>query len=403
MVIFTKKREVITLSGIGKLGIVGFIASIAFSLTASVWSVYLDSFVNSEVIVGLIVTFLSAISFISYFLFIPTIERLDKAKIYIYSTVALLFVYLLFSVANSIYVLVGFAVIFYIAIAFRITSFGIIVKDNSQKTNLSQNEGVVYTFSNFAWIIGPLIAGFVVAVTGERVVFLLSAFFVLISLFIFRLSKINDNNVKKRLDRHSLKNFVGFFKSKRRIVSYIMAGGVSFWWSLIYIYMPLYIIRGGLSEVWVGYFLFAVPVPLILLEYKFSSIAGRIGFRRMFKFGYFIAFIFSILCFFFASNIFFVLSLLVLASVGMAMLEPTRDAYFFDICRGKQDLRFYGPFNTSIDSFKTLANLVPAVFLIFLPFKYIFLVFGFSMLIFFFISFKTVNVIEGKRKDKKKD
>ena len=180
-----------------------------------------------------------------------------------------------------------------------------------------------------------------------------------------------------------------------------MGGGVNFWWSLIYLFVPLYIIRSGLHVKWVGYFLFAVAIPLILFQYKFSKMAGKIGFKKLFKIGFFIPFFFALLCFF-VGNIYFVLLFLVLASLGLAILEPTTEAYFFDILKGKQSLRFYGPYNTSIDVNHFVGRIISAVLLLFLPFKFVFLFFSVAMFFFFLVSFKTRAIIE-KRRDGKKN
>ena len=89
---------------------------------------------------------------------------------------------------------------------------------------------------------------------------------------------------------------------------------------------------------------------------------------------------------------------LVLAGVGMAMVEPTTEAYFFDVLKGKEELRFYGPYNTAIDVNYFIAEIIAATILIFLPFKFLFILFGLFMLILFLLSFKIKNIIEGKRK-----
>ena len=197
------------------------------------------------------------------------------------------------------------------------------------------------------------------------------------------------------------KNFRDFFRDKDRVKSYLLAGGISFWWILVYIYIPLYIIRQGLASEWVGYFLFAVPIPLILLEFKFAKLAGKIGFKRMFKYGYLIAFVCALVCFF-LSNIYLVFLFLILGSVGMAMLEPSREAYFFDICDGKEHLRFFGPFNTSVDVFKIVAKLLPALLLVYFDFKVIFLLFAFVMFLLFLLSYKIRDVVESKRRKKRR-
>jgi len=41
------------------------------------------------------------------------------------------------------------------------------------------------------------------------------------------------------------------------------------------------------------------------------------------------------------------MALLVLASIGIPMLEPTSEAYFFDILKGDEEYRFYAPYNAT--------------------------------------------------------
>ena len=70
----------------------------------------------------------------------------------------------------------------------------------------------------------------------------------------------------------------------------------------------------------------------------------------------------------------------------------------FDILGGKERYRFYGPFNTSIDFGNFVAKIFGSVLLIFLPFRYLFILFAAFMFIMFLLSFKTKKVIESKRK-----
>jgi len=82
----------------------------------------------------------------------------------------------------------------------------------------------------------------------------------------------------------------------------------------------------------------------------------------------------------------------------MAMLEPTTEAYFFDTIKRKDEDRFYGPYNTSIETGLILGKILPAVLLLFLPFKYIFLLFAGIMFLLFLLSFKAKNIVEGGRR-----
>lgn len=387
----------LVLTGITKLGIVWFIVALAAAHINTIWAVYIDSFVNSPSKVGFIACFLMLIGFIADFTLIPLIEKSKKSRLHAASLFLIAVCYLLFAFTSKFHIFLIIAVFSTILASVRLMSFGIIVKDKSKRSKLSENEGFLYSFANLAWIIGPLSAGFIISRTNEKSVFLIASFFIMLALFLFKIYKIKDIHVKKRIDKNIIKNSFDFFKSSKRRLCYFLGGGVNLWWSFIYIFIPLLIIKSGLPESWVAYFLFAVPIPLILFEYKFSKLAEKKGFKRIFKIGFLTVSLIALACFF-ASNIYIILGLLVLASIGMAMLEPTTEAHFFDICNKEEEQRFYGPYNTTINLHQSFGYGISALVLLFLPFKYLFLIFSFLMLIMFFLSFKIKDVIEKNRK-----
>jgi hypothetical protein len=85
--------------------------------------------------------------------------------------------------------------------------------------------------------------------------FALGIDFFLDSLQNFR-NKRQEYNQKK--EQSAVKKSKGIFKRKERTVAYLLHGGVSLWWAMIYLFIPLYIIENNLSNLWVGYFLFAI-------------------------------------------------------------------------------------------------------------------------------------------------
>ena len=397
---FLRKQKELILSKIGRLGVTCLIFSIAFSLIATIWSLYIDSFVNNASYVGYISAFLTFVSFMSFFLIIPLIEKTDKAKIFSFSLILFAVLYILFAINTKFYVFIILAFIMTILQTLRITSFGIIVKDKSSEKQLSRNEGIMYTFMNAAWVVGPLVAGYLSGKYGVSLVFILASVFIFIAFIFFKFLKIKDKSVKKKVDKNFFKNFKEFFKSRDRRLAYILGGGVNLWWSLIFVFMPLFIIRNNLDVKWVGYFLFAVVVPLISFQYYFSKLAGKVGFKKIFKIGFFIPCFFVLLCFL-VGNIYLIFLFLILASIGLAMVEATTEAYFFDILKGKQDLRFYAPYNTAIDVNHFIGEILAATILVFLPFKFIFLLYSIFMFALFLVSFKVRNIIESKRDGKK--
>lgn len=398
MGVIIKQHELQPHKGITTLSIVGMVVAFSAATVNTIWALYLDSFFNSEVAVGFFSAFLTIVAFASYFFFIPIIEKRDKAKIYAFSLILFIIFFLLFSINLSVILMSILAIAMTVLSSLRITSYGILVKDNSSNKELSKNEGIVFTLLNLAFVVGPLLAGFVAASLGISFVFILAAAFTLIGFIIFKATHITGEEGKKRVDHGVFRNFKDFFRSKDRLIAYFIGSGIQLWWILIYLFVPLQMNRQGLSELMIGFFLFAVAVPLIILEYVFSKKAGKIGFKKIFKIGYLTVAVISILTFFLSANIYVMLSLLVLASVGMAMLEPTTQAYFFDILKGKEEYRFYGPYNTAIDTGNFIGKIFGSVLLILLPFKFIFILFGVFMFLLFLLSYKAKGVLESRRK-----
>ncbi|MFH1451896.1 MAG: MFS transporter [archaeon] len=392
------KPKGVIFSKILKLAIVLLIASVGFSFIDTFWAVYLESFIHNIALVGFISSILAFISFFSFFFIVPLIEKYDKAKTFSISLFFIAISYFVFSITKNFYIFLAVAVIATIFHNLRITSFGIIVKNKSSKKKLSRNEGVMYTLLNLAWFIGPLIAGLLSRYYSINIIFGLAGFIVLIALIHFSFLKIHEVETRKIIDKNVIKLFKDFFKDKKRVIAYFLGGGVNYWWSLIYIFIPIYIIENGLKVSYVGYFLFAITIPLIAFTYFFSNLAGKIGFKKIFKIGFFIVFSAALICFF-VSNIYLILLILILASTGISMLESTTEAYFFDTLKGKEDLRFYGPYNTTIDLNHFISRVLGGLVLLFFPFKFIFLLFSISMLGFFFLSSKTKNIKEINRKN----
>lgn len=384
-------------TGMAKLSIIIFLVSLSSSFVDTIWAVYLAGFFHNESYVGLFSGFLSILAFLSFFFLVPLVERSRKSVLYVWILILVTLVYILFAFNRNFAVFIFLSILITILLSLRVTTIGIMVKDKSGRKNLSRNEGLVYSFNNVAWLIGPLIVSLVLLELGHSVVFLASAFSIFLAFVLFKMSGIKDNNHVEKTDNDILKNFRDFFRSRDRVVSYFIGAGVTSWWALIYLYMPLFIIDNGLKEYWIGVFLFSCALPLIIFEYGFSKAAGKYGAKNFFLIGYMIAAVISLVVFF-VSSPYLVLGTLVLASVGFAMLEPTSEAYFFDILKTKrEENRFYGPYNTAIETGLIIGKVLPAILLIFLPFKYIFLLFSGMMFFFFLVSLKAKKIVERKK------
>ncbi|MFH1308037.1 MAG: MFS transporter [archaeon] len=349
------RKRGIRFKAIDKLGASYLVSLIGLASVGAIWSIYLDSFLHSAAYVGFLTTFFTVISLLACFFIVPFVEKYSKSKLFALSIFIFIISYFIFSIYTNFYLVIFLGVLLAVAVSLRITTFGIIVRDKSKEQEVSKNEGLIYSIFNLGWFVGPLIAGYVVSIYGFRAVFFYSAVLLFLSLFVFKKFKINDNRKEKRIDYNIVKVTVDFFKKRERVFAYMTGGAVNFWMALLYVYIPIYIVESGYEDVWVGVFLAGVVIPTILTEYYFGKLAGKKGFKKMFLIGYLILFVSAILCFFFP-EFYYIFPILVISSFGISMVEPTTEAYFFDIVNEKERDKYYGPYNTAIDVGSALAT-----------------------------------------------
>ncbi|NCO11699.1 hypothetical protein CO038_02360 [Candidatus Pacearchaeota archaeon CG_4_9_14_0_2_um_filter_39_13] len=388
---FRKNTGLFVSRSIFVLAFVNLFSALAIASISSIWAIYINSFVNNTGITGLISAGLTLVSFVSYFFFIPLVQKSRKSALFVYSLILLCITYLLFFFNRNFIIFLVLACVITAIYTIRVSVFGIIVRDKSKRGELSENEGFIYTFLNLGWVIGPFVGGYIASFLGNNYVFLFAFLLCFAGLMTFIFSKVNDSNRTIKTDGDFFRNFFEFFRDRQRMSAYLFRGGTFIWWTLIYIFMPLYIIESGLGGIWVGYFLFAVAVPLIVSEYIFSKMAKHYGYRKIFMTGFFIAFVFAIAAFF-SRDIYVDMLLLIFAAFGIAMLEPTTEAYFLEVSSRKDINRFYGPFNTSVDVMQFIGKVLAALMLFFFAFEYLFLLFAFFMLVMFVFAYRHKNM-----------
>jgi len=373
-----------------------FFASLGFACVSSVLAIYLEGFVHNDATVGFVFAGVMLISFISYFAAVPFLEKRNKSKIYSLSLILIAAGYFMYYLIDNLLLFILMMVFIAIINVLGLTSRGLIIEHLSDKQHLARDEGFAFTSMNLAWVLGPLIVGFLLTYIIEKYIFLLAALMITLSAFVFKLSKIKYSGVNKKVHKNFVKNFYSFFTNKNRVKVYILNAGVTFWWSLIFIYSPLFIIK-HFSHSYVGYFLFFSMLPLVLTEYYSGKKASEIGYKKIFLTGYLISGVLAVSCFF-IGNVYFILAALCFAGFGIGLTEATTESYFFDILKKGEDQRYYAPYNTGIDAGQITGQFIPALILLVLPFKSIFLFFGIVMLLLAVLSLKIKDIVEVKRK-----
>ncbi|HTZ42077.1 MAG TPA: MFS transporter [Candidatus Omnitrophota bacterium] len=385
------------LKPIAKFSIPYLFFSIGIAAVSTIWSVYMNSFLNNSSLVGFLTSIFIVLEVLAYIFLIPMIEKRNKVKLLIICLLFFAVSYLLFSVYSNIFLVIILGALIAVATSLRTTANGLIVRDSSESYNVSKNEGIIYALLNIAWFVGPLIAGYIASTYGINNVFFFASAIILLSVIIMNFLKVKDDRKTKDIDKHIFRMIANFFRDKNRVLIYIISLSVPFWWAFIYVYMPIYIIDSGLSSFTLGLFISGVTIPLIFGDYIFARIAGKKGFRKLFFTGFLSLGILAA-SLFFISNIYLILALLVLASISVSMIEPTIEAYFLDITEEEERDKYYGIYTTSSQLGTLIGAGAAAAFLAFLPFNYLFLLFGIPMVFFAFLSLKIKESYESEKK-----
>lgn len=368
--IFHRERKHIT--KIANLGISGLVLYLGIASIDTIWAIYLFSFLQSEVKVGFLAGMFTAISFFASLALVPFIERMDESRIYKWTIFINGLLYLAFAINRSFIILIILAIANVIIITTRVTTFGIIIRNESRLKDIGKNEGLIYTLLNIGWLLGPLIAGFAATRFSINFVFLLAFIFVMISLIMNINIKLRRSKIAAKNHKHLLRNFIRYFKKWKRVSAYIFACGISFWWGFIFIFMPLEIVKRGLSPSYVGIFLFCITIPVILLEYHAGKLVDKQGFKKFFVHGFLLLGLMSF-GLFFVNNLLLIAAGLILASFVLAYIEPLQESYFFEVIKKKDEDLYYPIFVTHRSVAQTVSRILIAAVLLVFSFHYVFI------------------------------
>lgn len=355
---------------IRSLGFNGVLIGLAFASMETIWPILLYSFYPNSSTVGFITAGLSIILLTGFAFLFPLFNKYS-AKTLLFASVSLnALMFALFAYVQNPIIFLILAGINAIFMALRVQAFGILIKNNSSARTINKNENLMYLLANIGWIIGPLIAGFVANEFSVGAVLILASIFLVISVYSITITGgVLDHYKQKHMKNVSVfKNLTSFFSKKKRVFSYLFSAGLEIWWTLPYIFLPLEILKQGMDMSSVGLFLFFLCVPLFLTE----SIVQRKEIRNLKKL-FFIGYLFAGVCALiaaFVGNIYLTMVMVVIASFGIGLVEPTAESYFFSIVNSEQATRYYGSFFTSKQIGSFFGRIVIATILLSLSLKY---------------------------------
>lgn len=353
--------------------------AIALAVVDSVFSVYLHGFGLSDSMIGFIAGSLAFLSLFIALFITPVLEKFKQTRVFIVSLLIAVFGYAIIGFVHSLLLFLVVIVLITASGVIRITCLDILFRDNTSNKDLNVNGGLFYRILNIGWISGLLISSVLLLWVRPRSIFLVASFFFAVGLILFVAIHLKNISKKhKKLDVNPLENVSSFVRNSRLLLPYAMVMGIMSWWSLVYLYVPLFMISQGMSSSMIGVFFIATTVPLILFERQVGALSSKRGFRFFFMLGFGGLTLISLVLFF-VDSIYLQLVLLSLGSVFVACLEPIQDTFFFKQVAKRDEEKFYPLFGTAGQIGSFAGKFFIAIVLFLLPNSYAYVATAFLM------------------------
>ncbi len=252
---------------------------------------------------------------------------------------------------------------------------------------IGRTRGFYLTVTNLAWIASPVLSGFLITHEGGYRAIYMVAFgmTILMSLGMFLF-------VKKFKDKTYVKTpflkIYKFLQTNRHIRAITLINFIlQFFFAVMVIYVPLYLnIHIGLGWEKLGIIFTIMLAPFVLFSIPIGKLIDKyhVHKRLLLKVGFFIMAVSTMLISQMDStSVLFWGIILFMTRVGAAIIETTSEIYFFTHVR-EEDAYLLSIFRDMHPVGYVIAPLLGSLFILFFPFKYLFLALGIFVLVGFY-------------------
>ena len=230
------------------------------------------------------------------------------------------------------------------------------------------------TILNLGFIFGPWLSTTLLQKFDFQGVFLLAlglnVLTLLISLVGFR---DMDGKFEKKIQ--SLEIVALAIKNKNIFSIYYISFILEFFYAIMIVYAPLYLLDMGFSWEQIGLAFTLMLVPFVLLQYPVGILADKkMGERELLVVSILIMSLSTLAFYFFSSKIILFWAIMLFATrIGAALIEILRDSYFYKQIDGR-DVDLINFFRSAMPLAYVVATGLSALLLLFFPLKSVFLV-----------------------------
>jgi len=251
--------------------------------------------------------------------------------------------------------------------------------------------GLHLTIMNTGILFGPFVSTYILGKIDFQGIFVFSLIF---NSFVFIFALIGFRNVNHRFEQKlKVADVIKKVLARKNIMRiYYISFVLEFFYALMIIYTPIYLLDLGYSWAEIGKIFTVMLIPFVLIQYPMGFLADKkFGEKEFLIFSLFIMSVSTIFIYFIGSGTVFVWSIVLFATrIGAALVEVLRDSYFFKRIDAF-DVDVINFFRTAAPVANIAAATLSSFMIFFLPVRFTFLLTGLIILSALYPAFKLVD------------
>jgi MFS family permease len=393
MRVFIKNHHRITVPQ--ELLIVRLLTSIGFATLITITSLFLQDLGLSYSQVGLVSSTAYVASFLAALALPAILHRYNIEKVLVVSLLSFAGLLGIIGFSKTALIAVALFLASRVAIVVISSAASILFKDDSgDKKSFYKYQSIAGSLSSFAWTITPFIAGILLDSRSFSFTYAVGGLMTLLGAIYLLLYPVPVAYKKPTKSSFDIVANIRFFISKKNLKdAFFMDAGANIWFGYLFTFVTLFMINEGYSNADVGLFITLTQVPLFLLEFKADVVIKYFGFRLPFFLSYGLMTA-ALLYSFFASFSLLTLAALVIASIGMAFVEPGKEIFVYEGLDKTDEERAYPIYNTGSLIGSIVVRLASSAVIALFGFKYSFLA---AALLIGFIAYKAYKIVDPNR------
>lgn len=373
--------------------LVGFILTMALSITSYVDSSFLGTFIDIKS-VGLLFSAGSILA-IALLSFLPRIlPRIGVSGIFhLNSMIYLLGIMLMLHTNTTALFIIAF--IFYIASGVSIYfSIDLLIEHYSKKKSTGNIRGFYLTVYNFAFLVGPLLAGIILKNNSFELVYLIAGVFIVLMTLIYIRDLENIKFEYKSVRVSFWKNVKKLLKDKNLSKTYFTSLMLSFFFSWMAIYTPIYLNK-FIKFDWgqIGMLFALMHLPYVLLELPIGRWADKYKCEKeLMSIGLVIIGISTALIAQINTNSFALWTIILMFTrVGASFVQVATESYFFKKVDEK-DSSLIALYRDAAPTAYIIGPLLGTLALSFVSYRELFIILGAVMILAVLKSVRVKNI-----------